>query len=414
MRVLSFGDGYRTKKSELGRPGIPILRVAEVHNGYIRPGFTDYVSNHFRGAIGNKISQSGDIVLTTKGTVGRVAIIPEGASEFTYSPQVCYFRVRSNDLLAPRFLYYWFKSPEFWSQAQRRKSQTDMADYLNMADIRSLSLTLPHRDQQEAIVDVLGALDDKIAINERIATTADELANTHFKERFSPALNYVADGTPLPPEWAISTIGSSTTTVETGARPKGGVSQYTSGVPSIGAESIIGLGQFDFTKTKFVPEEFFTSMRRGVIQDRDILVYKDGGRPGDFKPHVTMFGSGFPFSKMCINEHVYRVRMASNIGQEFGYYWLSSTPLMAEMRRRGTGAAIPGINSTAFKEIPLVIPPSSNLASFVDVASPLVDKVLMAAIESRTLSTLRDTLLPQLMSGRLRVKDAEKIVEDHA
>ncbi|MBV7250532.1 MULTISPECIES: restriction endonuclease subunit S [Streptomyces] len=312
--------------------------------------------------------------------------------------------------LSPRYLHYILVMEQ---DSVRRFAHGTTHQTVYYPEAKAFHVCIPNREEQNRIASMLGALDDKIAVNERITATADELARTHFRAGFSLALDYVTDGTSLPPEWAVSTIGDSATTVETGIRPKGGVAQYTSGTPSIGAESIIGLGKFDFTKTKFVPENFFADMRRGIIQDLDILVYKDGGKPGDFKPHVTLFGKGFPFSKMCINEHVYRVRMASSVGQEFGYYWLSSVPVMAEMRRRGTGAAIPGMNSSAFKSIPLVVPPSDKLASFTDAAAPLVDRALMAAVESRTLATLRDTLLPQLMSGRLRVKDAEKIVEDN-
>lgn len=81
----------------------------------------------------------------------------------------------------------------------------------------------------------------------------------------------------------------------------------TSGIPSIGAESIVSLGIFDFGKTKYVPGEFYEGMKRGRIESRDVLLYKDGGRPGEYEPHVSMFGDGFPFNKCCINEHVYRL-----------------------------------------------------------------------------------------------------------
>src|SRR5208282_3289578 len=76
--------------------------------------------------------------------------------------------------------------------------------------------------------------------------------------------------------------------IETGGRPKGGVSSYTSGIPSVGAESIVGLGQFDYAKTKYVPQEFFEAMNKGHVESRDVLLYKDGGRPGQFEPHVTL------------------------------------------------------------------------------------------------------------------------------
>ncbi|MFC9086327.1 restriction endonuclease subunit S [Nocardiopsis dassonvillei] len=411
--ALEFGDGYRTKRPELGTPGLPILRVAEVLDGRISPAFTDHVQNSHIKKMGQKVSQPGDIVLTTKGTVGRVAIMPDSSPKFIYSPQVCYFRVNEKASIDRGFLYNWLKSDQFWQQASSLMSQTDMAAYLNMADIRSLRITLPELWTQRSIAAALGALDDKIAANERISEASETLGSALFEKFFSEASEFVLSDTPLPQGWSSSNLDHLTSEIETGRRPKGGIAKYETGIPSIGAESIRKLGKFDFSKVKYIPEDFFSSMKSGVIKDRDILVYKDGGKPGDFKPKVSMFGHGFPFNKMAINEHVYRVQMAPELGQNFGYYWLSSKPIMGIMRNLGTGVAIPGMNSTSFKSLPVVSPPDELVERFNDAVNPLTTSALKAASESRTLAELRDTLLPQLMSGKLRVKDAEKIVEDN-
>ncbi|MGW3174284.1 restriction endonuclease subunit S [Streptomyces sp. NPDC001153] len=140
---LEFGDGYRTKRAEHGKPGIPILRVAEIADGEIRPAFADYVSDDYRPVMGRKTSRPGDVVLTTKGTVGRVALISADHPEFVYSPQVCYFRPADNSRLSSVYLFHWMRGPEFWRQAAGMKGQTDMADYLSLRDIKSLRITLP-------------------------------------------------------------------------------------------------------------------------------------------------------------------------------------------------------------------------------------------------------------------------------
>ncbi|MEV5376789.1 restriction endonuclease subunit S [Streptomyces nondiastaticus] len=140
---LEFGDGYRTKKSEHGEPGLPILRVAEVADGEIRPAFGDHVREEFRSAMGAKTSRAGDVVLTTKGTVGRAALISAGSPEFVYSPQVCYFRAANNALVSNIYLFHWMRGTDFWRQAAGMKGQTDMADYLSLSDIKSMSIPLP-------------------------------------------------------------------------------------------------------------------------------------------------------------------------------------------------------------------------------------------------------------------------------
>jgi type I restriction enzyme S subunit len=186
---------------------------------------------------------------------------------------------------------------------------------------------------------------------------------------------------------------------------------YKTGIPSLGAESIVGLARYDYSKVKFVPIEFFEGMKRGIIEDRDVLLYKDGGRPGEFEPHVSLLGDGFPFPTFCINEHVYRLRACEPMSQEFLYYWLSSEPILDEMRRRGTGVAIPGLNSTAVKDLPIDIPPKAILDEFTALAQPIVSFALATARESRLLTLLRDTLLPELLSGELCIHEMESAAE---
>jgi len=136
--ALAVSDGYRTKLSELGRPGYRIVRVADVLDDDVRLTGPDFVSKDFRLQIGSKVGQAGDVLLTTKGTVGRVAIMPETKEPVVYSPQLCYFRVIDEKVINPRYLRYWFRSGDFSAQAADRMNNTDMAAYINLADVRSL------------------------------------------------------------------------------------------------------------------------------------------------------------------------------------------------------------------------------------------------------------------------------------
>jgi type I restriction enzyme S subunit len=307
----------------------------------------------------------------------------------------------------PRFLFHLFQLTDLTGY-----NSGSAQPMLNRNYIRDVVFLMPGIEEQRAISGVLKALDDKIAVNDRIVTAIEELSAAIFRNSFTEALTFLTRGDELPYEWTADVMGGVCSVLETGRRPKGGVSGYADGVPSIGAESITRLGEFDFAKVKYVPEEFFAGMRQGIIEDYDILLYKDGGRPGNFEPHVSMFGRGFPFERMCINEHVYRIRLANPLSQAYGYFWLTSEPVMTEMRSRGTGVAIPGLNSSAVRELPVAYPAVDRLTRFNETVLPMIDRALSAASESRGLGQLRDTLLPKLMSGAIRVRDAEKVVED--
>jgi len=281
-------------------------------------------------------------------------------------------------------------------------------------EAKAFWVCIPPLSEQRAIAEVLGGLDDKIEVNDRTRCSGVDLLRTLFRGLSAPALAQVAEGDPLPIGWRLDRLESVLGVLETGSRPRGGVSGYSEGVPSLGAESVLGLARYDFSKTKYVPLQYFKEMRRGIVQDRDVLLYKDGGRPGEFEPHVSLLGEGFPFPQFCINEHVYRLRAAAPLSQEFLFFWLSSDPVLEEMRRRGTGVAIPGLNSTAVKDLPIALPPNGVIEKFSAVAEPLVSLALKSSKESRALAQLRDALLPKLLTGALRVHDAESLVVEEA
>jgi type I restriction enzyme S subunit len=306
----------------------------------------------------------------------------------------------------PRFVYYLLKSINFTAYNSGSAQPS-----LNRNYIVHIPVKLPPQVEQSAIAEVLGALDDKIACNDRIRSRCDELLQAMFQRTAAPALFHLAGGAVLPPGWLAESLGDWLRVLETGSRPKGGVGRYISGVPSLGAESMIGLAQFDFSKTKYVPYDYFAAMKRGVIEDQDVLLYKDGGRPGEFEPHVAMLGGGFPFEQFCINGHVYRLRARAPLTQEYLFCWLSSPPLLEEMRRRGTGVAVPGLNSSAVKALPIVVPPPDVLVGFAGIATSLVRQALAVARESRSLTVYRDFLLPKLLSGELSIRSAEGLVD---
>lgn len=258
-------------------------------------------------------------------------------------------------------------------------------------EVKAFWVALPARAEQEAIVATLGALDDKIESNRRIGAKSDEM------------LQVLAEGVMTHSHWPETTLGNVLETLETGARPRGGVARFTDGVPSIGAESIVRAGVFDFGRTKWIPREYYDNMRKGRLKDRDVLLYKDGGKPGDFRPHVSFIGAGFPFDEAAINEHVFRLRISAPYSQEILYAWLKTDRITDEMRRRATGVAIPGLNSTALRSLPIVQPSPELLDEVNRTIRPLMASVLARARESRTLAALRDALLPKLISGQIRV-----------
>ncbi len=431
--VLLVEDGnhgeYRPRPNEFVDTGVAFIRAADMDAGRVLFESAARINETARRRITKGIGTPGDILLSHKGTVGKLALVGNDAPQFVCSPQTTFWRTLDQETLDRKYLYAFLRSAGFHAQLATRAGETDMAPYVSLTSQRGLSVTLPPIGAQRAIAHILGTLDDKIELNRRMNQTLEAMARALFKSWFvdfdpvraksegrEPGLPQpLADLFPdsledselgkVPNGWKLGVLNDVLSELETGGRPKGGVSGYSSGTPSVGAESIVGLGVFDYSKTKYVPEEFFKRMTKGRIKSRDVLLYKDGGRPGEFEPHVTLFGDGFPFDRCAINEHVYRMRVQPEVGQSFLLFWLSSDLVMEEMRTKGTGVAIPGLNSTQVKSLTMLVPPAGVLKAFEALVDPWITRILAGCNESHSLSALRDTLLPKLVSGELRAAD---------
>lgn len=375
------------------------------------------------------------LVMTCQTSGGEIlgipARIPDDGNIYLHNQRMGKVVIKDKDRIDPGFVYYLALWPDFNRELCVTASGTKI---LHTAPVRieAFEFNLPPLTEQRAIAEVLGALDDKIELNRRMNSTLEATARALFQSwfvDFDPVRAKLDGRQPFgldqataalfpehfedsqigkkPIGWDVTTLEHVLTVLETGGRPKGGVSGFTSGIPSIGAESIVGVGIFDFAKTKFVPIEFYEGMKKGHIESHDVLLYKDGGRPGEYEPHVGMFGDGFPFDKCSINEHVYRLRTNDNLSQEYLYFWMTSEFALAEMRIKGTGVAIPGLNSSAVRSLAVLVPPPPIVEAFTKQAAPLVTRILSSAKQSLTLSTLRDTLLPKLLSGEITTSNPD-------
>jgi type I restriction enzyme S subunit len=174
--VLAIGDGYRAKAGEFGDDGPIFLRAARLTERGLDFANPERFSARLAGKVASKVAQPGDTIITTKGnSVGRAGCVPPNVPVFVYSPHLTYWRSLDHSQLAPGFLRCWARAPQFLAQLGAMAYSTDMAPYLSLADQRQLSILLPPIQEQNGIAEVLGALDDKIAVNERAVAVADEL-----------------------------------------------------------------------------------------------------------------------------------------------------------------------------------------------------------------------------------------------
>lgn len=286
------------------------------------------------------------------------------------------------------FIYYLSRWSEVRNFAEMNFHGTSGRQRVPKGCFDSLFLDLPDLPEQRAIASVLSSLDDKIDLLYRQNKTLEKIAETLFRQWF---VEEAED------RWVRGQLGDLLETIESGSRPKGGIDpNLTEGIPSIGAENINGLGHYDYSKTKLVREDFFDAMKRGLVRNYDVLIYKDGAYIG----RKSMFGNGFPFAKCSINEHVFILRSNIRTNQFFLYFLLEQD----EIEQLNANSAQPGINQESLRSLEVRIPDSEKMQRYGSIVKPWIDKVFENCLQIRTLMQMRDTLLPKLMSGEVTVK----------
>lgn len=290
-------------------------------------------------------------------------------------------------------------------------SQGTSTKFLTATIINNLPIKLPSIRSQKQIVSILSSLDNKIELNRRINENLEQQAQALFKswfvdfEPFKDGKFVDSELGMIPEELIISRIGDIPHTIESGRRPKGGA--VLKGVPSIGAENIKGLGYYDYSKTKYIPEDFALTTNRGKVYGYELLIYKDGGKPGYFIPNYTIFGEGFPFDEMYINEHVFRLDFMSKEYNVFAYFYMQTPYIMNQLNSIGGKAAIPGINTKDVESLPIFNGDNKKIQEFGNLVLPMITTILRNCRENARLAQLRDTLLPRLMSGELAITDVD-------
>jgi type I restriction enzyme S subunit len=369
------------------------------------------------------------VILGRKGVVGSVYYLP--TDYWAHDTTLWVKDFKGNH---PRYVYYFFKSI---AGTLRDLDVGSANPTLNRNHVHPIETSWASFAHQKAIAHILGTLDDKIELNRKTNETLEAMARALFKSWFVDfdPVRAKAEGIPtglpdeisdlfpdsfedsdlgeIPRGWEVAELGDCDLDIESGRRPKGGIDKnLTFGIPSIGAESIAPVGQFDYSKTKLVGNDFAESSGKGWIQNFDVALYKDGGKPGEFRPRTALYGDGFPFEKAMVNEHIFLLRSAQ-LGQSYLYYLFNFDLVLAQIIHKGSSkGAQPGLNQEEVRTSSFVKPEKRLLDAFNNAVEPSIKKQLLIGKQCQVLSQMRDALLPKLISGEIRIPDAERLLEE--
>ncbi|MFD5549796.1 restriction endonuclease subunit S [Streptomyces goshikiensis] len=360
--------------------GVPIIRVKDVRNGRIDTIDPLRVSPEIEAKHSRTRLRGGEVLLTLVGSTGQTAIASDRLAGWNVARAIGVMRPIPE--VSPQWLRYYLDSEDAQQYILERLNTTVQAT-LNLKDVRVLPVPLPPRREREAITAVAGALDDRIAVNERIAATAEDLSMTlvisesrRERVRLDEICSLRKDQV-APQELADEAVDHySLPAFDAGKLPE-----------RVSPESIKS-GKFTVSKPAVLLSKLNPDIPRvwSVIPDSEVPSLAS-----------TEFLVLAPRGSLTVHE-LWAVTSQRSFLQSLASK-VTGTSKSHQRVRPAEVMATEVVDPRQFGEAGQRI---RNLAS----------RAALARQESQALAALRDTLLPQLMSGRLRVKDAEKIVGD--
>ena len=354
-------------------------------------------------------AKAGDIVLATRQQsdslpiLAMPAIIPDSLFHKKIIVGTNLYLIKNDSDIDNHFLFWLLKTPNYVNYISSVKTGTTVR-MVTKKDVENYTFNCPSKEERDTISNILWGIDAKIETNNKLNEKLEEMAQAIFKSwfvDFEPFKDKPFHDTELgmiPERWEVCCLGNFITEIETGKREKGGAVNF--GIPSIGAEKIERISYYDFSSEKYISFDFYNNLKKGKIQDCDVLLYKDGAYTGK----STMFIDDFPYKKCAINEHVFILRTNRKKYQSFLYLLINQKKIKELIHSLASSkAAQPGLNQKEVSSVMFIKPSEDILNNFENMIFPLLKHIVHNLKENRSLASLRDTLLPRLMSGELIV-----------
>ena len=315
-----------------------------------------------------KILSKGDIIISARGTVGELAIIP---SDMAFN-QSCY-GLRAKDFVDSCFLYYLLKQSV---NILKHNTHGSVFDTITRETFENISVKLPPLPTQQKIAAILSSLDDKIELNNKINTNLEQQAGALFKNWF---VDFEPFGGKMPDGWKVGTVSEIITLHDSKRIPLSSQQRekMEKKYPYYGATSLM-----DYVDNYLFDGIFLLLGEDGTVIDSEgfpILQYVEG--------------------KFWVNNHAHILTGKNGFSVEMLYLLFSLT----NVKDKVTGAVQPKISQGNLNSITTIIPSEEICKKFDLLIQPLFAQIRNLKQENDRLSELRDTLLPKLINGEILI-----------
>lgn len=387
------GGTPSSKHSEYYDGDIPWLNTKEINFNRIY-GTERYITEEgFKNSSAKWISENSVIVAMYGATAGKVAItkIP-----LTTNQACCNLTV--NPIIADyRFVYYHLcnKFVELASLANGGAQQN-----LNSQIIKEFSICLPSLVEQKGIADILSSLDDKIEVNRRINDNLEQQAQALFKswfvdfEPFKDQPFVESELGMIPQGWKVEKLGSLCNCALGGTPSRNNPEYWNGDIAWINSGEV---NKFRITKpSENITEEGLKHSATKLLPKKTTVLAITGATLGQ----VSLLEID-----SCANQSV--IGVLENESYPYSFIYPLIKERIEELMSHMTGGAQQHINKNNVEGLDVIVPPQNIMEQYNKIAMPLYELIGKCCIENDRLAELRDTLLPRLMSGELKVNDLE-------
>ena len=381
--------GSRIKTENFRSSGVPVLRGKNLGGNRFDDSHVVFVDQAKAEELAASIARPRDLVFTHRGTLGQVALVPRRPRYPLYLVSQSQMKATlDEERVLPEYAYYWFCSPEGQRALLRNTSQTGVpAISQPLTSLQAISIPLPPLAEQCAIAEVLGALDDKIEINKKLSATADALWHSSVAE-------------------VIQSIDESgNLEEEAGIRPLSALADFINGRAF--TKGVTGTGLMVVRIAELNSGPGASTVYNDVEVSAEYLA-EPGSLLFAWSGSLTVHRWFRP--EAIINQHIFNVIPKPSIPMWLVHWHLLN--LLPGYQRIAAGKATTmGHIQRRDLDIAVVTPNAGTLAKLDSICTPLWKRALQAEVETLSLIAIRDMLLPKLLTGELRVKAAEQLVE---
>ena len=365
--------------------GIPVLNGSNLEGFELSEKSFRYVTEEKADSLKKANAYKGDVVITHRGTLGQIVYIPQTAQRDRYVISQSQFRVKCNKKVLPEYFVYYFHTPIGQHKLLSNASQVGVPALARPSStFQKIEIEIPDLETQKKVVKLIGSLQTRIKTNAEINDNLEQQAQSYFQELFVDNAN---------PEWTTGTISDLGAVVGGSTPSKAKPEYYTeSGIAWITPKDL------SINKSKFVSHGENDITELG-LKNSSAAIMPEG---------TVLFSSRAPIGYIAIaagevttNQGFKSVVPKPEIGTPFVYFFLKNTlPVIEGM---ASGSTFKEVSGSTMKNVPAVIPDAETLAKFSDFCAPIFAQQRILEEQNQSLATLRDNLLPKLMSGEIDV-----------